>query len=243
MRTFRVFVAAAAGRILNPLVPRGRMLPFRYWLSRVDGSCETELRYLHRIIGPARVALDIGANKGWYTYKLSKLFESVYAFEINDEITGWIEHYNRGNIKLIHCGLSSRADRVTFYVPVLRGLILDGWGSLDRDNVRDATAYREKDVQTAALDQFRIIDVNFIKIDVEGHEAEVLKGGIETISKWRPTVLIEVRDANLGRVDSWFEKLHYRRYKLDNLVGRKGSRENYIYLPNERLGSVAAGAR
>lgn len=50
----------------------------------------------------------------------------------------------------------------------------------------------EKDVQVKRLDDFGIADVDFIKIDVEGHELEVLKGGAATIERYRPVLLMEV---------------------------------------------------
>jgi FkbM family methyltransferase len=42
-----------------------------------------------------------------------------------------------------------------------------------------------------ALDDYNLEDVRLIKIDVEGHEPEVLAGARETIERWRPLILIE----------------------------------------------------
>jgi FkbM family methyltransferase len=47
-------------------------------------------------------------------------------------------------------------------------------------------------VQSAALDSFNFKNVTFIKIDVEGHEVEVIKGSINTISKYKPDLLVEL---------------------------------------------------
>ena len=44
------------------------------------------------------------------------------------------------------------------------------------------------------LDEYNFSDVNFIKIDVEGHEHEVIEGARETIKKFKPTMVIEMEE-------------------------------------------------
>jgi len=211
------------------------MLPFMCWLKGIDGSCEAEVLHLSELSRSSGTAVDVGANMGWYTYPMSRLFERVYAFEINDDLTGWIRDYNPGNIEIIHCGLSSTVGTARFYVPVMNGRALPGWGSLDPGNLAEATERREKDVKVARLDDFGIEGVGFVKIDVEGHEVEVLKGATVTIGSSRPIVLIEVRDWNLPTVEAWFRDLGYERRSLSDLSPATASPGNYIYIPGERL--------
>jgi hypothetical protein len=52
-------------------------------------------------------------------------------------------------------------------------------------------------VPVAPLDAFDLRDVSFIKIDVEGHELEVLRGARGTIKREAPNVLIEVEQRQL----------------------------------------------
>jgi len=54
----------------------------------------------------------------------------------------------------------------------------------------------EVDVRT--LDEYDLRNVCFIKIDVEGHELEVLKGGVRTIDRERPTLLVEIEQRHLA---------------------------------------------
>lgn len=47
------------------------------------------------------------------------------------------------------------------------------------------------EIEVNTLDNFDFENVTFIKIDVEGHELEVLKGSINTIKKYKPNILVE----------------------------------------------------
>ena len=48
-----------------------------------------------------------------------------------------------------------------------------------------------------------------IKIDVEGHEMEVLKGSENTIKKYKPTLLIEIFDFENNEVPKYLKSLGY----------------------------------
>jgi FkbM family methyltransferase len=235
MKSPKILFAAVARRILTPFVPARKMLQFNFWLLRLGGGCEPELLHLDDFIAATGAAIDIGANVGFYTYVLSKYFKRVYAFEINEEITGQIAQYNPGNIELIHCGLSSETRIAQFYVPVTGGIKQIGWGSLNRDNLPGAEKLIEKDVRVAPLDDFAIAGVDFIKIDVEGHEVEVLKGAAATVEKSRPIVLIELKKEHVEEVNAWFSNLDYKHCRLEDFNDVPGHRSNHIYVPLERL--------
>lgn len=49
-------------------------------------------------------------------------------------------------------------------------------------------------VTLARLDDFAFDDVDFIKIDVEGHEEKVIVGGWKTIAAYRPLLLVELEE-------------------------------------------------
>lgn len=237
MRSFRFLAARAVDRLLSPLIPAKKMLPFTYWLNRAGGYCEAELVHLKRFCGSSGVALDIGANQGHYAFALSKWFERVYAFEANEEVTKWIRLYDSERIEIIHCALSCEAGTARLFVPVVRGMVLSGWASLDRSSLAQLSPAEicEKDVPIARLDDFAIGDVGFVKIDVEGHEVEVLKGGTTTIRQSRPVVLIELRDQTYEAVKSWFLDLNYSIWRLQDFLPVRGEEANYIFLPNERI--------
>lgn len=71
-------------------------------------------------------------------------------------------------------------------------------------NITDIT------VKTKRLDSYNFEDVSLIKIDVEGHEVEVLNGALETIRKSRPTILLEYhQEANSEIIFQIIDDLEY----------------------------------
>lgn len=54
-------------------------------------------------------------------------------------------------------------------------------------------------VQLVTLDELGLEWVTLVKIDVEGHELEVLAGAAGTIRRWRPLILIEDWQLSYGR--------------------------------------------
>lgn len=163
-------------KLILPVMPLHKRLPFSYWLYTLSGSCEKELLYLEKITPYRNVAIDIGANIGFYSYKMAQLFSEVYAFEVNNDLTHQLAAFNPGNIHIINKGISSNAGDAKLFIPVLRNIPLTGWASLTPGNCPDTNQHIEKPVQICTLDSFDIKSVSFIKIDVEGHEIEVLKG-------------------------------------------------------------------
>ena len=226
--------SAASRRLVRPFLPASWRLPYSYWESILVGSCEPELRHLPSFCRPGEAAIDVGANCGFYTYALSKLFKKVYAFEVNKDVTTDLVNYRGNNIEIVHCGLSSRRAETTLYVPVARGVAWTGYGSLEPDNLPETSSeLRRTAVTVQRLDDFGLQNISFIKIDVEGHEVEALKGSSKTIERWRPTILLEVKEKNTAEVNLYFSRKRYHAFTLQDLTGLQGSVENVIYVPSE----------
>lgn len=71
-----------------------------------------------------------------------------------------------------------------------------GRSTIEHDNTledSDGSARFEIAVPARRLDDYEMDAVGFIKIDVEGHELAVLRGGSETIRRCLPSMLIEIR--------------------------------------------------
>lgn len=233
-QTGKLLAARFMRKGIYPFLPGKAKLPFHYWITGLEVPVEGELLHLHRIVKKNEVAIDIGANKGLYSYKMCRLFSKVYAFEINDDLTEDLADYNPGNIEIINKGLSSSEGNVTLYIPVLNGLPLTGWASLAPNNCPETQEHIEKQVEICTLDTFRIRRVSFIKIDVEGHEMEVLEGAVQTLTSNRPVVLVEIKQQNVDKAIKFFSKLGYKHTELEDLIGIPGSEQNFIFIPEEK---------
>lgn len=216
-------------RILFRVTPQRLHIPLRYQLTEWEGGLEPELRYLDRMVRKDGTALDIGANIGIFSYRLSGLAKRVVAFEINDDLLDELKAWNPGNIEVVAKGLSSAAHEATLYIPVLNGKKLVGWASLTPGNCPDTNEHITKRVETVTLDSLAPRDVTFIKIDVEGHELEVLRGAEETLKANRPVIMVEIRERNLAAVRELLGWLGYAETTMKELTGHEGSEGNYFF--------------
>jgi len=221
-------------KLLNRAIPPSLKLPFQYYLYIVSTECEPELKFLERICDRREVAIDVGANSGLYSYKMSKLFSKVYAFEINPETLKVLESFRSNKIVITAKGLSSAAKTATLYMPVVNKIPLLGWASLYTDNCSGVNEHEEKVVELIKLDSLNIRPVSLIKIDVEGHELDVVIGAEQTLMACQPIVIVEIKERNLAAIQRFFSRLNYIMYKLDDLTEQAGSKENFIFLPNAR---------
>ena len=118
--------------------------------------------------------IDIGAAIGEYAANLN--FNKIYAFEPDKKLL-WTCHANLVN--------ADKEDKVeTFQVA-----LSDKEGE-DTIFVNGINEFRKVPVKT--LDSFNLKDIGFIKIDVEGFEEKVIRGGLLTIiSNNYPPILFE----------------------------------------------------
>jgi FkbM family methyltransferase len=146
--------------------------------------------------------VDIGANIGLYTIALAPLFGRTLAFEPNP-VTFKVLEANLAlcevEARIFNVGLSDRNGDASFFVPK-NGRI--GWATLtERYNSHPA---KETKVKLRTLDDVDAAEgnttaVSLIKIDVEGHEPEVLQGAQRVLRRDGPVVLFEVLAGADGR--------------------------------------------
>lgn len=152
--------------------------------------------------------VDVGGNIG-QSIEAIRLFvpnAKIISFEPNPNLAGkLVRRYRRdANVEVRGVGLAASNDRLKLYVPSYRGFVYDGLGSLDYNAARswicDDTVYffrpdrlvvNEYDCLVEPLDAQGLINPIFIKIDVEGTEYGVVRGGMETLRKYEPILLVE----------------------------------------------------
>jgi len=164
--------------------------------GRLDHDCWLLGQVERRLRGKLRTCLDIGAYIGDHTIRYAGLFKLVVAFEPNPD--AW-ECLNR-NLDLPN-------------VVRLRGAVgLRGSGSmLLNEKNPGASKVGRGDGDVCFISPRGIPDVDFIKIDVEGMEPEVLEACRPIIDKHGPQMMIEQRvcDGNEGLVREMLAGMGY----------------------------------
>jgi len=202
----------------------GHLIENRIFWTGLRGSFEgRSLNLWIKLVKLSSCAIDVGSNNGLYslTAKAVDPEVEVYAFEPVKRVYKKLVNNNNINNYGIFCINSALSD-------------IDGVGNIydtGEDHVYSATISNTTDgagtlrkVSLTKLDSFvedKNICVDLIKIDVEGHEPEVLMGFIKNLSKFRPTMLIEVLTDEAG-------------IKIQEIIGN----DEYLYFDINESGSV-----
>ena len=133
---------------------------------------KTALKYVKRW----RNCIDIGSNVGIWTRELASKFKKVYCFEPNPNFNECFrKNITENNIELFEFGLSNKEHTAS-----------QEFNSTQMTNTPG-------NVQCRTLDSFNLNNIDFIKIDVDGFEVEVLEGAVETIKRNNAVVVIEMK--------------------------------------------------
>ena len=182
-----------------------------------------------RVLKPGDTAIDVGCHKGEILDILQKHApgSSHYAFE---------------PLPVFYQALLSKYGQNHHILPYA---LSDHSGTSQFHYVKNAPAYsgilkrkydiRQPEVETIQVDLRKIdeiipsdIPVRLIKIDVEGAEMSVLKGGVQTINKWKPLIMFEfgigasdIYGTDPDEMYHFFSKMSYVIYTLESWL--KGS--------------------
>jgi FkbM family methyltransferase len=164
------------------------------WMSRageiVGGKGTYQIKKLRAAMALCRnfrTAVDVGAHVGLWSMQLVKHFGRVHAFEPvsahrwcfvrNLEGSMYDGEPFHGSAILHDCALGAAPGFVRMQTaPTSSG---------------DTKVGGDGDVPMLTLDSFELFDVDFIKIDCEGYELNVLAGAAQTIAESRPVVCVE----------------------------------------------------
>jgi FkbM family methyltransferase len=153
---------------------------------------EIEEDLLPIVVDPERESVDVGANVGRYSIALARLSRRVYAFEPDGELSAFLRRAAPSNVRVFSGAVSDAAGQSPLRVPLDQGgKPMVALASLTE--VQDQP-FEMRIVQTTTLDQLADENVGFVKIDVEGHEMEVLRGAQVLLRRQRPTILIEIEE-------------------------------------------------
>jgi len=133
-------------------------------------------------LGRTRTAIDVGGHIGLWSFNLAHTFERTVAFEpVQDHRACFARNCEAqlasGKLVLEACALGMEEGAVSIHTaPTSSG---DSW------------VKGSGDIPMHTLDSFALEDVDLIKTDTEGYEENVLRGGLVTITTWRPVIMVE----------------------------------------------------
>jgi FkbM family methyltransferase len=171
------------------------------WALRIARDNERVRKFIERTLTSNSNCIDIGAHKGsfidfYLTYSPNGnhiAFEPLpsYYKEISENYPG---------VHIYNVALNNYSGTSIFYD--VKGA--EAMSGFKKQHYPVDVEVNEIEVQVAQLDTYteNVDEIDFIKIDVEGAEYLVLQGSINTITKFKPTIMFE------------FAKLHVEEYNI-----------------------------
>ncbi len=167
-----------------------------------------DLPLLRRVIPVDGVVLDVGAHAGQF----AKLYASVarkgrvYAFEPGGYARSILRpaiFFNRcRNVTILPVGLGDRAGVEALTLPVKRR----GSYGFGLAHLGEQTRWPESRIEIVAIatldDVFPKLGetrLDFVKADIEGWELHMIRGARETLTRYRPVMMLEMVEAHLQR--------------------------------------------
>lgn len=190
-----------------------------YVLREQGDWFEDEIKFLRRLLTRGQFLVDIGANHGVYSLAMADAVGQeghIWAFEpassTADLFRGGISANNFNNITLIQCAISDHVGVAHLSLNMnseLNELIRDGAVSSESETVELVTL-------DDCIDAYGWSAIDFVKIDAEGEEANILKGGRVFFETFSPLIQYEVKAGNSVHMDlvSLFDDLGYHSYRL-----------------------------
>ena len=164
----------------------------------IEREWENKHELVRQLTGGKGTVVQAGANCGYFPIKLAESFDRVISFEPIPEIYKLakknIKKHKAKGVVLYNMGLGAEAGTasVTFTEE-------GNSGATGMSNDEDGT------IDLISIDNFYLDDCSLIWLDIEGMEAEALRGAVNTIERCKPIIILE----NKGLIPG-FSKLQFR---------------------------------
>ncbi len=197
-----------------------------FWKGLENGWENVSVGIWKKLAGDAGVVFDVGANTGIYTLitKAINPQARVYAFEP----LPWICQKMQKNFSLNNFDVSSYEYALSDYTGTAKVFLEE-----DEIHVYSVTVNKnmlhqnkgvEREIRTITIadiiEQNKIDKIDVLKIDVETHEVEVLRGMGKYLDIMRPAMLIEILNDEVGEgVQNLLKDKGYLYFNIDELGG------------------------
>ena len=159
--------------------------------------------------------IDIGADTGTTSVPFLEKFKKVIAFEPNP--VSFQELSKNLQIESYNIALSNFIGETNLTIPVGGK---NQWGTITKERIAIWEEIITIPVSVTTLDSYHFENVDFIKIDVEQGEYEVIIGALGTIKKCKPVIIFENKRNEGDRVIPILESVGYKikKYKSDTVA-------------------------
>lgn len=156
-----------------------------------------KMEIFKRCLSPGMKVADVGSNRGYFALLAAKYVGStgrVWAFEPDPDNFRWLRESVRENsydhLEIHRLALWNKNERL----PLFRGR-KSGWSSLKpgEESMDEATSVRARTLDDFVSDR-EIEGLDFMKIDVEGAEEEVLSGASRVLDTWKPLLSMDLHE-------------------------------------------------
>ena len=172
--------------------------------------------------------LDIGANDGMSYKIIRKLLNNVNIISFEPNINNFkdlkkIEKEDK-NFYCKNVALSNKREKKDFYTPYFKNYAITQIAGISKGGVKDRLKkslfinnlmrkidLKKENLVTKKLDDFDYKPC-FIKIDIEGHEFECIKGSLKTIKKTKPILMVEYDLKICNKIFKLLKKYDYHRF-------------------------------
>jgi len=194
-----------------------------------------ELDVISPYLAPGDIVIDVGANLGFMSALFSKLTGPegrVHSFEpspvVYAKLLEVIGANRLSNVSPYNLGCGTQEQTLSLYHHRSSGN-----ASMRPDASVDRSTQEHQTVKIIKLDDFlgpKLARLNFIKIDTEGFEDEVLRGAVELLQRFKPTIYIELSTQYLASSQASVQLLQDHGYTFDREVDLR--RDDYRYVEN-----------
>jgi FkbM family methyltransferase len=202
--------------------------------SRLGLYERSTLAFVRTLVRSGDTVIDVGANFGAYTAALSRMVGvsgSVDAFEPQPDVFAHLVRTlgRSANVNLVQSALGAKVGDGRIRIPTIAGAIPEpALAHLTLEALpTDLAAEGDVDVAVTTLDTHceGFNSLRYIKVDAEGVDLDVLRGGVETLARLRPFVQFECGDrSELSGFTEFAEKIGYQ-------PPRAIGGENYVMSP------------
>ncbi len=203
-------------------------------------------RFAADVLRQDDVVFDIGANRGNMTRVFAPRARQVIAFEPNPALAAAVRALALPNVQVVERAVSSAPGRLPFYLDVRAGTQGLASSLMRLDGIADGEVERIE-VEVTTIDAFARetgLYPDFVKVDVEGFEPEVLAGAEEVIGRSSPIMVLELWESHWPRYREAMFRLA-ERYEITRASDRRpvlevyeaapmGGMDNIICIPRRR---------